>query len=396
MVKALIKLNYMKNLRLLLAVFFCTLISFGSVFAQQDEKSLAERLNLVEKQNTAFNFYLNMQNRGNVDFTNGVFQKAYFKNEQLRMEMRGSISDRVSYRLRHRLNKTNAAKNLDNLSKATDIASVSVAATDNFSITMGKQCAAYGGYEFDLNPIDIYQYSDMIDYMDNFLTGIDFAYSFASQEFRFQVLDVRSEKFESYYAGYSNLGDFEASKIPFMYTLNWNGNLLDGMIQTRWSYTLAEDAKDQYMKYIALGTQVKLNDMFQVQLDWMNSKEDVDRKGIMTEVSNNLFSEANAGKNYLATNAEYNSIVAKLDIRANKDWNFMLKGMYETATSEEFASDARKALGFVAGLEYSPFADNIKFFANYTRRDISFAQNYGTDYDTDRFSIGLVYRLKMF
>jgi len=51
----------------------------------------------------------------------------------------------------------------------------------------------------------------------------------------------------------------------------------------------------------------------------------------------------------------------------------------------------------MGGVEYSPFADNIKFFANYSRRDYSFEMtSYGSDYDTDRFSIGLVYRLKMF
>jgi hypothetical protein len=381
----------MKNLRLLIAVLFCTLISFGNAFSQQDEKSLAEKLQLVEEQNKAFNFYLNMQNRGNLELQDGKFRKAYFKNEQLRLEIRGSISDKVSYRLRHRLNKDNTGKNLDGISKATDFASISVAAMDNFTITMGKQCTAYGGYEFDLNPIDIYQYSDMIDYMDNFLTGIDFAYLVASQEFRLQILDVRSEKFTSYYAGYANLNEFEASKFPLMYTLNWNGNLLDGIIQTRWSYTLGEDAKDQYMNYIALGTQVKINDMFQVQLDWMNSKEDIDRKGIISELSNSYFASNN-----LATGAEYDSYVAKLDFRASNDWNFMFKGMYETATADGLDTEARVAISYVAGVEYAPFDDNIKFFANYTRRDISFKSNYGTDYNTERFSLGMVYRLKMF
>ena len=32
---------------------------------------------------------------------------------------------------------------------------------------------SYGGIEFDLNPIDIYEYSDMIEHMSNFMTGLN-------------------------------------------------------------------------------------------------------------------------------------------------------------------------------------------------------------------------------
>ena len=387
----------MKNLRLFATVMFCTLIFASNVFSQEGEKSLAERLRLVEKQNSAFNFYLNMQSRGDLLFTDGEFTQALFRNHQLRLEMRGSIVDGVTYRLRHRLNKSNAGQNLDGISKATDIASVTVRALPGFHITLGKQCAAYGGYEFDLNPIDIYEYSDMIEYMDNFLAGIDFNYVIGKQEFRFQILDSRSSKFENVYAGYANANGIEGvdgetynnSKVPFLYTLNWNGDILDGTIKTRWSYTYGVDAKDAYLNYVALGTQVLITDDVQLQFDWMNSNEDVDRKGIVSSMS------VLDGK--LATDVSYNSFVAKLDMRANKDWNFFVKGMYETATADGLEDDARVALGFMGGVEYSPFTDNIKFFANYSRRDYSFEMtSYGSDYDTDRFSIGLVYRLKMF
>jgi len=385
----------MKSLKLF-TVIFCILISSGALFSQE-EKSLAERLQLVEKQNDAFNFYLNMQSRGNITYMNGEFQKAYFENHQLRLEMRGSLNEYVSYRLRHRLNKSNAAQNLDGISKATDIASVSVRPVNNFTITLGKQCAAYGGYEFDLNPIDIYEYSDMIEYMDNFLAGIDFAYVVGDHEFRFQVLDARSSRFNTVYGEdvMNNNGDkIEESDVPFLYTLNWNGDLFDGMINTRWSYTYGVDAKDQNMNYVALGTQFNFTDNLQLQFDWMNSQEDIDRKGIMTALISGNDAIGMTGR---AAEAEYNSFVAKLDIKANDDWNFFAKCTYETATAYGFKDEARVAMGYMGGVEYSPFDDNIKFFANYSRRDYSFEMDkYGMDYDTDRFSIGLVYRLKMF
>lgn len=41
------------------------------------------------------------------------------------------------------------------------------------SPSFGKQCAAYGGIEFDLNPIEIYEYSDMIEYFGPLYTASD-------------------------------------------------------------------------------------------------------------------------------------------------------------------------------------------------------------------------------
>jgi len=193
----------------------------------------------------------------------------------------------------------------------------------------------------------------------------------------------------------NNNGDkIEESDVPFLYTLNWNGDLFDGMINTRWSYTYGVDAKDQNMNYVALGTQFNFTDNLQLQFDWMNSQEDIDRKGIMTALISGNDAIGMTGR---AAEAEYNSFVAKLDIKANDDWNFFAKCTYETATAYGFKDEARVAMGYMGGVEYSPFDDNIKFFANYSRRDYSFEMDkYGMDYDTDRFSIGLVYRLKMF
>lgn len=63
-----------------------------------------------------------------------------------------------------------------NLPTSIDYAAVGYHVTDKFSVFAGKQCTAFGGFEFDLNPIEVYQYCDMLEYMTNFLTGIDFSY----------------------------------------------------------------------------------------------------------------------------------------------------------------------------------------------------------------------------
>ena len=76
-----------------------------------------------------------------------------------------------------------------------------------------------GGIEFDLNPIDIYEYSDMIEHMSNFMTGLNVAYNYNPyQQIQFQVLNSLNGPSEEMY------GDLERTKLPLVYTLNWNGN----------------------------------------------------------------------------------------------------------------------------------------------------------------------------
>ncbi|WP_372644967.1 porin [Ancylomarina sp.] len=372
----------------------------GTSMAQEalNLKTLEKKIAALDQKNDSFNFYLNLQNSANVYLNGGDYEGIDFKTNQMRLEMRGEVVKGIRYRVRHRMNRGTSAEGLDNLSRATDIASISIDVAKNFTITGGKQCTAFGGYEFDLNPIDIYQYSDMIDYMDNFLTGVDFAYQVKGQEFRFQVVNSRNDYMDNIYNG---LNGVEASKNALGYTLNWNGSLFDGIVQTRWSYSLFEDAKDMNTNYIALGTQVKLGKKAQLQFDWMNSSEDIDRKGIVSDMIN-----ANGGEYVRATDVVYNSFVAKVDYRLNNKFNMFVKGMYETATNdgntdENLNNEFRTSYGYMTGLEYHPIADGLKIFFTYTGRHFDYDSNLTEsmglkDQHTNRFSIGMVYRLKMY
>jgi len=378
----------MKLKNLIVALLAVVLVS-GSVYAQSEVnlKSLEDKIQSLDQKNKAFNFYLNMQNSGNVYFNSDDYQGMDFKTNQFRLEMRGEVVKGLRYRVRQRMNRGTSAEGLSNLSRATDIASISLDVTPNFTITGGKQCTAFGGFEFDLNPIDIYQYSDMIDNMDNFLTGVDFAYTNNNQEYRFQVVNARTDSFDAVYSGVDGI---EASKNALAYTANWNGKLFNGKVVTRWSYTIIEDAKDMFTNYVALGTQVQISKKAQIQFDWMNSQEDLDRKGMITSMVND---------DTRATDVEYNAFVAKFDYKIKPSFNVFAKGMLETASQND--DKYRTSYGYILGMEYYPTTENLKVFVNYTGRYYDYeadaAQAYGLeDAHTNRFSIGLVYRLKMF
>ena len=145
--------------------------SIQGVYAQKTEKkemflenkSLYEELTNVQKKTDKFNLYLNMQGSFDANFRDG-FDEGVFKMRQLRIEAKGNLNSWLSYRYRQRLNRSNEGGGMiDNIPTSIDYAGIGVKLNDQFSFFAGKQCTAYGGFEFDLNPIDIYQYSDMIE-----------------------------------------------------------------------------------------------------------------------------------------------------------------------------------------------------------------------------------------
>ena len=353
------------------------------------EKSLFEEVTGLKSKSDKFNLYMNMNGSFDAQDQDG-FQGAKFNMRQLRIEAKGNINDWLSYRWRQRLNRpNNGGDNIDNLPTSIDIAGIGVKLNDKWSIFAGKQCAAYGGIEFDLNPIEIYEYSDMIENMSNFMSGLNIGYDFAAgQQLNFQVLNSLNGSFESTYGDV----DVEPTKVPLVYTLNWNGNFND-VFKTRWSASIMNQGKDEKMTYFALGNELSLG-KFGMFLDFMYSKEDIDRKRIMTSM---------LGQDASLPGAEYMSIVTKLNYRFTPNWNVFVKGMYETASLDkkvgEFADGKyRTSLGYFAGLEYYPMENsNLHFFLTYVGRKYNYTNKVDLqDYDTNRVSVGFIYQLQMF
>lgn len=363
-----------------------------------NEKTLFEEVTGLKQKSDKFNFYLNMN--GSFDAVEGVSDptKGKFNMRQFRIEAKGQINDWLSYRWRQRLNRSNAqGDNIDNMPTSIDIAGIGVKMSDKWSMFAGKQCANYGGIEFDLNPIEIYEYSDMIENMSNFMTGVNFCFdATANHQFNFQILDGMNGTFKDTYGAKAADMGLKDTKFPLVYTLNWCGNF-NNVFKTRWSASLMSQAKDENMTYIALGNELSLG-QFGMFLDFMYSKEGIDRKGIITGI---------VGGPYNAANAEYMSIVTKLNYRFNTNWNVFVKGMYETASlgkaykvdGETYADGKyRTSLGYLAGLEYYPMENsNLHFFLTYVGRKFDYTDKAGMkDYDTNRVSLGFIYQLKMF
>lgn len=383
--------------------------SIQALYAQNTEKSkkfmvdktLFEELTDVKKKSDKFNLYLNMQGSFDANFRDG-FQEGAFKMRQLRIEMKGNINDWLSYRYRQRLNRSNEGGGMiDNVPTSIDYAGIGIKLGDRFNLFAGKQCAAYGGIEFDLNPIDIYEYSDMIDNMSNFMTGLNVGYNLtATQQLNLQILNSRNGSFDSTYGITENeegkLPDLQSGKLPLVYTLNWNGNFND-VFKTRWSASVLNEAKSKNMYYFALGNELNVN-KFNMFFDFMYAKEDIDRNGTITSIVGRP-----GGHN--AFDAGYLSLVTKLNYRFLPKWNAFVKGMYETASVTKGSEDVAKgkyrtSWGYLAGIEYYPMETNLHFFLTYVGRNYNFsscAKTLGQEnYSTNRVSVGFIWQMPVF
>lgn len=377
-------------------------------FRTQDEQGLIETVAKIEKKTDAFNLYLNMHGSGNFDWTGSTFDEAKFKMNQLRIEAKGNITPWLSYRYRQRLNKGDDPNGYrDNLLNSIDIAGIGL----NFGkwgFFLGKQCAAYGGIEFDLNPIEIYQYSDMVDYMSNFMSGVNIAYNFTPrQQLQFQVLNAINGK------SYDMYGNYTKAKIPMVYTLNWNGNFAD-VYKTRWSVSFMNETKKEHQWYFALGNDFNFSEKWQAYFDWEYSREGVDRTGIITDITQPGGWQDETG--YKAAKTEIMSFVFHLNYRFHPAWNIFAKfmaeneGVYKTHQQACDQGDTpftiekgryRTAWGYIGGIEYYPFKDrNLHFFATYVGRSYDYtdrAKAYGaSDYSTNQLSLGFIWQMPVF
>ena len=395
----------MKKLMFMLLI----LGSIQGVYAQRTEKSkkfmvdktLFEELTDVKKKSDKFNLYLNMQGGFDANFRDG-FEEGAFKMRQLRIEMKGNINNWLSYRYRQRLNRSNDGGGMiDNVPTSIDYAGIGIKLNDRFNLFAGKQCTAYGGIEFDLNPIDIYEYSDMIENMSNFMTGLTIGYNLTStQQLNLQILNSRNGSFDSTYGITENeegkLPDLKSGKLPLVYTLNWNGTFND-VFKTRWSASILNEEKSKNMYYYALGNELNL-DKFNMFLDFMYAQEGIDRNGTITGIVGRP-----GGHNIFDTG--YLSVVTKLNYRFLPKWNVFVKGMYETASVTKSTEDIAKgnyrtSWGYLAGVEYYPMETNLHFFLTYVGRSYNFtsrAKILGQeDYSTNRISVGFIWQMPVF
>ena len=392
-------MKFKYNLGIIL-LFFVVGIAQGQL-RQADTSSVYRSLIPQEKQELLKNVDIiaNMQLGMRNDFQDGEHLESKFKFEQFRLEIKGYVHKNIFFRFRHRYTSTFEPQSIDKIIKGIDFAYLRFDLSDKVQLTVGKTFADWGGIEFDMNPIDIYEYSDIIEMADNFLTGVGLYYqAFDNHGFSFQVLDSRTQSFEELYQGHPGL---EGSNIPLAAVINWRGSFWDGKFTTLWSYSLFNEAKNTFKNYIALGNQLKL-DKLTLAYDYKWSKEGLDRTGIISsDVPDDLYP-------YALENTQYCSHWLKADYRFTEKWQMSFVGFVDKAKWMDdidplkTTDDWRTAYGVIPTIEFFPWNDiNLKFFAGYVGRFYNYSDYAKSrvgveDYNTGRIVFGIISPLHIF
>jgi len=365
----------------------------------ETKQGLLKNMSMIANMNFAFRN----------EFVDGEYSQSRFRNEQFRLEFRGNVTDKVFFRFRDRYTRAQTSESIDNLSRSVDMAYIRVNVSDKWSVSAGKMCADWGAWEFDWNPIDIYEYSDIVEYADNFLTGVGFTFTPSTKnQWTFQVLDSRTKSFDELYG--ATQPNFTESKAPLAFVANWRGRLLDGKINTIWSYSLFNEAQDANgnaanMNYIALGNEFNFG-KFRFIYDFKLSDEELDRTSIVSEtikasglydysVANTLYVGHWINLRYKVSDKVHLTMVAMLDVA---NWKNSFNDPANTTGEEHI----RNAWGFIPAFEYYPWSDlNIKFFANWVGRSYDYSDyaksRFGAvDYTTGRFTVGFISPMGIF
>ena len=430
------KQHYSKSI--LLSAFTIAALLPGKALAQGtndglggddgDIESLYTKVTNIEKKQKALNFYVNFAESFQAEHSSKTDKwTSRFYNKNLRIEMTGWLTDNLYYRFRHRLNKSDAPMSEDNFAKATDYMMVGWKFNDTWSIQGGKKCQALGSFEFDENPMFIYQYSDMEDNVDSSKGALNLLFNASkTQQFSAEVSNTYNSKLTDEFGADAKVTTgkitdngtkvgkkleveaLEKSNSPLTYNLGWNGKFFNNKLLTRWSYSFRTQAKGKYSRFFRFGQKLNLSKL-QWYVDYNNTYDDLDRmkiasKEVVNEMTNGITADTgtNDYTNLYLSKVSYQGIITKMNWQFAKDWNLMLKGMWETAsaTKDEKFKNYRTAYGYIGSLEYYPARkqkQDLRFFLAYVGRKYDYSKKCGLkDYNTDRIELGMMYRLKAF
>jgi len=374
------------------------LFSFYSFGQKQTKEGNAEiapliptsKLSLLKDVDVIFNTRMAFDNY----FVDGEHTNSLFSVNQFRFEVKGKIHDKISFRFRNRYTKIADPNTIDNISRSVDLAYVAIDMGPQTKLTIGKMIGDWGGYELLTNPIEILSYNTINNASDNFMVGAALTYSLLDHKntFNLQVLNSRTKTFQEQY-GTAMPPGITASETPLAVAGNWKGHLFNGRMETTYSYGYFMDAKNANRNYIALGNKFKVNKLV-LFYDFQYSKEDLDQKGVISNLVKSKYVYAAQDVSYLE-----NWVRAEYQIRPKVNLLLTLmnsNGYWNGNPDPKKESNLVTSYGIIPTVEYSPFADfNMKFFVAYVAKKNNYSayavNNFNAfDGTTGQLSFGII------
>lgn len=388
-----------------LIFFFLTL---GQWIDAQESLSIRdtarESLISIKKQGLLenVNFTLDMRLAFRHHWENGLGELnddySEFRNEVVALGISGKIHDKISFRFRNRFNRGGEVQTLDLLGDNIEIAYAEIEATPKTQLRLGKQFAYFGGFEYEFNPLEVLQYNDAQDNLTAYVTGIGVSQQIATHHnLGVQILNSRTMRYSDLFEGHVS-DNIQEPKWPVAFVGKWEGNFFDGMFRTIYSYSYFKQVKDKGTHFVTLGNKFE-KDRLKIMYDFTYASEEVDTKGIVTNVINNDF---------IAEDVLY----IENWIRAEYEFSPKITGLLTLMTDSGFGKNLednkkgrqrlRTSYGIVPTIYYYPFKDSsLRFYLAFIGRSFRYT-NYAREvlraknYESAEFRFGIIAPLLIF
>ncbi|WP_156305703.1 porin [Sphingobacterium endophyticum] len=355
-----------------------TLITIDSDSVQVKEPKASKLVNL----DILFRAALNANNFGQDD------SKLNANLDDARIMVSGDYNDQFSYRVRFRLNRSFTPTSLDNASAALDFAFLKYkfGKENKWAVTLGKQSAMVGSFEFQNNPIYELRFSDYVGNILNlFVVGGMLSYDInQNHSINVQLYNTINHSFDRLLSdnGYT-AGELEASKTPMGGYFTWMGSFLDKRIDTKWSYNISQFAKDRTNHAVSLANKFKTARQM-IYLDLQYSYYAVDHIMLGSSVINDFYGRTGAERT-LSKDITYKSAILRYDQFITDKWEIALKGAFETVGSKAAAdgglgADFRKNYTYFAALQNKPLKNrDLRFYLGYMGNTVTYNKNVELD-----------------
>jgi hypothetical protein len=303
-----------------------------------------------------------------------------FNLDEARILFHGEYNDRLSYKIRFRLNRPFAQSGLDNSSQALDFAQVDYkfGKRNDWTISVGKQSAMVGSYEFENNPIYEFLFTDYVDRILNlFVVGGKLSYQVNNNHgLHLQLYNTVNNTFDNHLTSNGfTAGSIQRAKAPIGGYLTWTGAFADRRFQTKWSYNLAQFAEGKPTQALSLANKFKTERQM-VYLDLQYTHMGTDHALIASRAVNDFYALTGEARQ-LAQNVTYKSAVLRYDQFLTDKWEIAVKGAVETAGTnddEALGNDFRTNYTYFAALQHKPFkSQDFRFYLGYIGNNVSYA-----------------------
>ena len=380
-------------------VFAALALTFTLDSAAQEVDSLPKKQEIVPTFAKKLNIDLFFRGGGISDsYTDDSKNSTHFVIDNARLNLQGDFNEDLFYRVRFRPNLPFNSTTQDGGTSALDYAFLTYrfGSDRQWDVTVGKQLAAFGAFEKEINPLYEYIFTDYLNgvYNNVFLSGLTLGYKInGTHKIGVQLHNTVNTKFANLLSSKGFVaGDFKASKAPIGMYLFWNADLLDGKLKLRYSYNLSQYAANNLTHSLALGNWYK-SGRHTLYLDLSYTYMGADY-GLTT--SQLLSAYDGLAKGVMQKDAVYKRAVSRYDYQLTDRWSLSAKlGIEQAGSTQRLSEQLRTNYIYFAAAQYAPLrGQDLRFYLAYVGNTISYDKAlHLKDEQMHRIAIGAYYTL---